>query len=72
MPKENKNQNGKSHIEMKITGMKSINISKKTAKIDKLQKFPEGTSQKENLQNWSFTGITKQHQGEEILSLGPI
>jgi hypothetical protein len=46
-------------------------LSKKRDKIEKLQKVPEGTLQKENLQNWSFVGISKQchmalHHGEEI------
>jgi hypothetical protein len=45
---------------MKLTGNKATKLSKKRAKIDKLQKVPEGTSQKENLRNWSFTGITEQ------------
>jgi hypothetical protein len=36
---------------MKFTGKKARNLSKKRAKIDKLQKGPEGTLQKENLQN---------------------
>jgi len=45
---------------MKLTGKKAIKLSKKRDKIDKLQKVPEGTWQKENLQNWSFVGITKQ------------
>jgi hypothetical protein len=71
MPKEDKNQNGKRNTEMKLTGKKDRKLSKKRAKIDKLQKVPEGTSQKENLQNWSFVGITEQrhmalHHGEEI------
>jgi hypothetical protein len=60
MPKEDKNQNGKRHIEMKLTGKKAIKISKKRAKIDKLQKVPKGTSQKEYFQNWSFVGISEQ------------
>jgi hypothetical protein len=71
MLKEDKNQNGKRHTEMKLTGKKARKLSKKRAKIEKLQKVPEGTSQKENLQNWSFVGITKQRHmalfhGEEI------
>jgi hypothetical protein len=37
------------------------NLCKKRAKIEKLQKVPEGTSQKENLQNWNFVGISEQH-----------
>jgi hypothetical protein len=60
MPKEDKNHNGKRHIEMKLTGKKDRKLSKKRAKIKKLQKVPKGTSQKENLQNWSFAGISKQ------------
>jgi hypothetical protein len=71
MPKEYKNQNGKIHTETKLTENKDRKLSKKRAKIDKLQKVPEGTSQKENLQNWSFVGITEQRymalrQGEAI------
>jgi hypothetical protein len=60
MPKEDKNQNGKRHTEMKLTGNKAIKLSKKTTNIDKLQKVPKGTSQKENLQNWSFVGTTEK------------
>jgi hypothetical protein len=60
MPKEDKNHNGKKNSEMKLTGKKARKLSKKRAKIEKLQKVPEGTSQKENLQNWSFVGISKQ------------
>jgi hypothetical protein len=59
MPKDDKNQNGKRHTEMKLTRKKARNLSKKRAKIDKLQKVPEGTSQKENLQNWSFVEISE-------------
>jgi hypothetical protein len=60
LPKEDKNQNGKRNSEMKLTGKKARKLSKKRAKIEKLQKVPEGTSQKENLQNWSFVGISEQ------------
>jgi hypothetical protein len=71
MPKEDKNQNGKRNNEMKLTGKKARNLSKKREKIEKLQKVPEGTSQRENLQNWNFVGISEQrhmalHHGEEI------
>jgi hypothetical protein len=45
---------------MKLTGKKARKLSKKRAKIDKLQKVLEGTSQKENLQNWNFDGILEQ------------
>jgi predicted ATP-grasp superfamily ATP-dependent carboligase len=49
MSKENKNQNGKRITEMNITRKKARKLSKKRAKIDRLQKIPEGASQKENL-----------------------
>jgi hypothetical protein len=49
MSKEDKNQNGKRHTKTKLTGKKAKKLSKKRAKINKLQKVPEGTSQKENL-----------------------
>jgi hypothetical protein len=60
MPKEDKNQNGKRNTETNITGKKARKLSNKRANIDKLQKVPEGTSHKENLQNWSFVGISEQ------------
>jgi hypothetical protein len=60
MPREDKNQNGKRNTEMKLTGRKARKIGKKRAKIEKLQKVPEGTSQRENLQNWNFVGILEQ------------
>ena len=71
MPKEDKNQNGKGHTEMNLTGKKSRKLSKKRAKIENLQKVPEETLWKENLQNWSFTRIPEQRHmalrhGEEI------
>jgi hypothetical protein len=49
MLKDNKNQNGKEATKMKLTGKKARNLSKKRAKIGKLQNIPEGTSKKENL-----------------------
>jgi hypothetical protein len=60
MPKEDTNHNGKRPTETKLTGKKDKNLSKKRAKIDKLQKVLEETSQKGNLQNWSFVGISEQ------------
>jgi hypothetical protein len=57
MSKEDKNQNGKRNTETKLTGKKARKLSKKKAK---LQKEPEGTLQKENLQNWSFARISEQ------------
>jgi hypothetical protein len=69
--REDKNQNGKRHTETKITGKKARKLSKKRDKIDKLQKVPEGTSQKEKFQKWSFVGISEQrhmalHHGKTI------
>jgi hypothetical protein len=69
--KEDKNQNGKKNTETKLTGKKARKLSRKRAKIEKLQKVPEGASQKENLQNLSFTEISEQrhrslHRGEAI------
>jgi hypothetical protein len=60
MPRGDKNQNGKRNTETKLTGKKARKLSKKRSKIEKLQKVPEGTSQKENLQNWNFVGIAEQ------------
>jgi hypothetical protein len=56
---------------MKITGKKARKLSKKRAKIEKLQKVPEGTSHNEILKNWNFVGISEHHHmalrhGEEI------
>jgi hypothetical protein len=45
MSKENKNQIGKRITETNLTGNKARKISKKKAKIEKLQKILEGTSQ---------------------------
>ena len=50
MVNRDKNQNGKRITEMKTTGKKAKKLSKKRAKIERLQKVPEGTSQKEGLQ----------------------
>jgi hypothetical protein len=71
MLKEYKNQNGKRHTKSKLTRKKDRKIIKKRDKIEKLQKIPEGTSKKENLQNWKFVGISEQQhmvlrQGEAI------
>ena len=71
MPKEDKNHNGKRNNEMKLTRKKARNLNKKREKIKKLQKGPEGTSQRENLQNKNFIGISEQrhmalHHSEAI------
>jgi hypothetical protein len=55
--KENRNQNGKRTTEMKLTGKKDRKLNKKRVK---LQEIPDGTSQKETLQNLSFKEISKQ------------
>ena len=60
MSKENKNQNEKRTTETKLTGKKARNLSKKKAKIERLQQVPEATSQKENLQNFNFVKISEQ------------
>jgi hypothetical protein len=44
---------------MKITRKKARKLSKKREKIGKLQKVPEGTLQREGLQNWNFTRISE-------------
>jgi len=49
MFKENKNQNAKGITETKLTGKKDRKLSKKRAKIDRLQKIPEGATQNEKL-----------------------
>jgi hypothetical protein len=56
MAREDKNQNDKRMIEMKLTGKKD----RKRAKIRKLPKTPEETSQKEKSQESSFAGISEQ------------
>jgi hypothetical protein len=59
LPKEDKNQNEKRNYETKLTRKKARKLGKKRAKIEKLQKVQEGTSQKENFQNWNFSGISE-------------
>jgi hypothetical protein len=60
MPRRDNNHTGKRNNETKIVGKKDRNLSKKRAKIKKLQMVPVGTSQMENLQNWNFAGISEQ------------
>jgi hypothetical protein len=60
MPKGDKNYNGKRIIEMKTIGKKAQKLSKKREKIERLQKVPEGTSQKEGLKSWNFAEISEQ------------
>jgi hypothetical protein len=49
MPREDKNQNGKRNTETQIIGKKARKLSKKKAKLEKLQTTPERTSQKEGI-----------------------
>jgi cell division protein FtsL len=44
MPNTDKNQNGKRNTKTKLTGKKARKLSKKRAKIEKLEKVLEGTS----------------------------
>jgi hypothetical protein len=60
MPRGDKNQNVKRNTETQITGKKARNLNKKKAKLEKLQKVPEKTLQKEGLQNSKFARISKQ------------
>ena len=46
--------------ETKLTGKKARKLSKKIAKIEKLQKFSEETLQKEKSQELSFAEISEQ------------
>jgi hypothetical protein len=61
MPREDKNQNGKRNPVTQITGKKARKLSKKKAKLEKLQEFLEKTSQKEGFQNLDLFGISVQH-----------
>ena len=60
MPKGDKNHNGKRITEMKTKGKKVKKFSKKRENIERLHKVPEGTLQKEGLQDWNFIEISKQ------------
>jgi hypothetical protein len=60
MPRGDKNQNGKRNPVTQITGKKARKLSKKKAKLEKLQEVPEKTSQKEGLQNSNFARISEQ------------
>jgi hypothetical protein len=62
MPREDKNQNGKRNPVTQITGKKARKLSKKKAKLEKLQEAPERTSQKEGFQNLNFVGISEQRR----------
>jgi hypothetical protein len=57
MLRKDKKNNGKRNLEMQITGKKSRKLSKKKAKLEKLQEVPKKTSRKEGLQNLNLIGI---------------
>jgi hypothetical protein len=57
-----KNKNGKRNPVTQITGKKARKLSKKKAKLEKLQEVPERTSQKEGLQNLNLVGISEQRR----------
>jgi hypothetical protein len=60
MLREDKNKNGKRNPETRITGKKERKLSKRKAKLEKLQEVPEKTSQKAGLQNLNLIGIAEQ------------
>jgi hypothetical protein len=60
--RKNKNKNGKRNPVTQITGKKARKLSKKKAKLEKLQEVLEKTSQKEGLQNLNLAVIAKQHR----------
>jgi hypothetical protein len=62
MPREYKNQNGKRNSITQITGKKARKLSKKKAKLEKLQEALGRTSQKEGFHNLDFAGISEQHR----------
>jgi hypothetical protein len=64
MLRENKNKNGKKNPETQITGKKARRLSKKKAKLEKLQEVLVKTSQKAGLQNLNLTGISEQQRME--------
>jgi hypothetical protein len=64
MSREDKTQNEKRMTETKLTGKKDRKLSKKRAKIRKLQKNPEETLQKEKSQELSFAEISEQRHLE--------
>jgi hypothetical protein len=59
MLREDKNKNGKRNPETQITGKKARKLSKKKAKLEKLQEVPEKTSQEADLQNLNLAGIAE-------------
>jgi hypothetical protein len=66
--KENKNKNGKRNLETQSIGKKERKLRKKKAKLERLQKVPEKTSQKAGLQNLNLARIAEQCRMEIRLS----
>jgi hypothetical protein len=62
MLREDKNKNGKRNPETQITGKKARKLSKKKAKLERLQEVPEKTSQKAGLQNLNLVRIAEQRR----------
>jgi hypothetical protein len=62
MPRGDKKNNRKSKPMTQITGKKDKKLSKKKAKLEKLQEVLGRTSQKEGLQNWNFIEIAQQRR----------
>jgi hypothetical protein len=60
MLREDKNKNGKRNTMTQNTGKKARKLSKKKAKLEKLQEVLEKTLQKEGLQNLNLAEIEKQ------------
>jgi hypothetical protein len=60
MSREDRNWNENRPIELKTTGKKARKLSKKKAKIEKLQEIPGGTLQKEKSQKLNFAEISEQ------------
>jgi len=56
---EDKNKNGKRNLETRIIGNKGRKLSKKKAKLEKLQGFLKKTSKKAGLQNLNLVGIAE-------------
>ena len=62
MPRGDKNDNGKRKPLIQIIGKKARKLSKKRAKLEKLQEAPERTLKKEGLHNLNFVGTSIQHR----------
>jgi hypothetical protein len=60
--REEKNTNGKMNPDTQITGKKARKLSKKKAKLEKLQEATEKTLQRARLQNLNLVGIAEQRR----------